>query len=111
LAHLLSLVDAKHDYSLHEPPVAGDVPADVNDNPSAGSACVLDLVRRYLALHPHERANMSVMLFNCDSARLPQHVVEGLTSHPGWNESAAALAAGSERRRLGVPVGKHELPA
>lgn len=78
-ASLLSLVDAKHDYSLHEPPVAGDVSAEVNDNPTAGSACVLDLVRRYLALHPHERANMSVVLFNCDSARLPQHVVQGLS--------------------------------
>ena len=32
--------------------------------------------RRYLTLHPHERANMSVVLFNCDSARLPQAVVE-----------------------------------
>jgi S-DNA-T family DNA segregation ATPase FtsK/SpoIIIE len=78
-ANLLSLVDTKGDYSLHEQPVAADDgSADVNDDPSAGSACVLDLVRRYLALHPHERANMSVVLFNCDSARLPQHVVQGL---------------------------------
>ncbi|MER8513737.1 FtsK/SpoIIIE domain-containing protein [Mesorhizobium sp. M1060] len=78
-AELLSLVDTKGDYSLHEAPVAsGAISADVNDDPTAGSECVLDLVRRYLALHPHERANMSVVLFNCDSARLPQHVVQGL---------------------------------
>ena len=41
---------------------------------------MLDLVRRYLALHPHERANMSVVLFNCDSARLPQAVVDKIGS-------------------------------
>lgn len=30
--------------------------------------------------HPHERANMSVVLFNCDSARLPQAVVDKIGS-------------------------------
>ena len=35
---------------------------------------MLDLVQRYVALHPHEQANMSVVLFNCDSARLPANV-------------------------------------
>jgi S-DNA-T family DNA segregation ATPase FtsK/SpoIIIE len=78
-AQLLSISDVVQDYSLHEPPVA---PAEGGDNtgesPAEGSACVLDLVRRYLALHPHERANMSVVLFNCDSARLPQAVVDKL---------------------------------
>jgi S-DNA-T family DNA segregation ATPase FtsK/SpoIIIE len=78
-AELLSLVDARADYSLHELPVwRGEASADVNDNPAQGATAVLDLVRRYLALHPHERANMSVVLFNCDSARLPQRVVEGM---------------------------------
>ena len=53
-----------------------------------GSACVLDLVRRYLRLHPHERANMSVVLFNCDSGRLPQAVVEKIgTIHEDDNET------------------------
>ncbi|MFC0589605.1 FtsK/SpoIIIE domain-containing protein [Novosphingobium aquiterrae] len=78
-AELLSLVDARADYSLHETPVwRGDASADVNDDPAEGAQAVLDLVRRYLALHPHERANMSVVLFNCDSARLPQQVVQGM---------------------------------
>ena len=78
-ADLLSLVDARADYSLHELPVwRGDASADVNDDPAEGASAVLDLVRRYLALHPHERANMSVVLFNCDSARLPQQVVQGM---------------------------------
>ena len=74
---LLSLSDVVQDYSLHEPPVLASEGGDeTNDSPVEGSACVLDLVRRYLTLHPHERANMSVVLFNCDSGRLPQAVVE-----------------------------------
>lgn len=78
-AELLSLIDARADYSLHELPVwRGDASAEVNDDPAEGAQAVLDLVRRYLALHPHERANMSVVLFNCDSARLPQQVVQGM---------------------------------
>lgn len=74
---LLALSDVVQDYTLHEPPVpAAEGSAETNDSPADGSACVLDLVRRYLTLHPHERANMSVVLFNCDSGRLPQAVVE-----------------------------------
>lgn len=74
---LLSVSDFVQDYSLHEPPVTStDGADDTNESPAEGSDCVLDLVRRYLALHPHERANMSVVLFNCDSSRLPQAVVD-----------------------------------
>ena len=74
---LLVVDDVVQDYSLHELPTASsDEPEVTNDNPSEGSACVEDLVQRYLALNPHERANTSVVLFNCDSARLPQAVIE-----------------------------------
>jgi len=74
---LLSVSDTVQDFSLHEPPVTSSEGGDdTNESPTEGSECVLDLVRRYLALHPHERANMSVVLFNCDSARLPQAVVD-----------------------------------
>ncbi len=74
---LLSLTDTVQDYSLHELPVLGGTAADdTNENPAEGAGCVLDLVERYLALHPHEQSNMSVVLFNCDSARLPQAVVD-----------------------------------
>src|SRR5262249_29251837 len=61
----------------HESPVTGaDGTDDTNENPSDGSDCVADLLQRYLALYPHEHANLSVVLYNCDSARLPQAVVE-----------------------------------
>ena len=86
---LLSLSDVIQDYSLHEPPVLESESSDeTNDSPAEGSACVLDLVRRYLTLHPHEQANMSVVLFNCDSARLPQAVVEKIgTIHEDDDET------------------------
>lgn len=71
--------DCVGDYTLHESPVlTGQGTDDTNENPTDGSNCVRDLVQRYLALHPHEQANMSVVLYNCDSARLPQAVVDRL---------------------------------
>lgn len=76
---LLVLTDVVLDYSLHESPIMGtEGTDDTNENPTDGSNCVLELVNRYLALHPHEQANMSVVLYNCDSARLPQAVVDKL---------------------------------
>lgn len=76
---LLALVDSQGDYSLHERPVLeGEGGGETNDDATAGSDCLLDLTQRYLNLHPHERANMSLVLYNCDSARLPQQIVEGL---------------------------------
>ncbi|MFO0590498.1 MAG: FtsK/SpoIIIE domain-containing protein [Polyangiaceae bacterium] len=74
---LLALTDVLQDYSLHESPVTGTEGSDdTNENPTEGSDCVADLLQRYLALYPHEHANLSVVLYNCDSARLPQAVVE-----------------------------------
>ncbi|MHA7775982.1 FtsK/SpoIIIE domain-containing protein [Roseibium sp. M-1] len=76
---LLSLADSQGDYSLHEKPVLGDSGSgETSDDATAGSNCLLDLTQRYLKLHPHERANMSLVLYNCDSARLPQQIVDGL---------------------------------
>ena len=74
---LLSLADYHLDYSLHEPPVVQqDAYADTNEDPNACASRVIDVLKRYLALHPHEQANLSVVLYNCDSARLPQTIVD-----------------------------------
>ncbi len=77
---LLSATDVVGDYSLHETPVVGgdggDNKHDTNENPNDAASQVQDLVRRYVRLYPHERANLSVVLYNCDSARLPQAVVD-----------------------------------
>lgn len=76
---LLSLADHQGDYSLHERPVLdGAGGGETNDDAKAGTNTLLDLTERYLNLHPHERANMSLVLYNCDSARLPQQLVDGL---------------------------------
>jgi len=36
----------------------------------------MELLGQYVKLHPHERSNLSLVLFNSDSSRLPQAVVD-----------------------------------
>lgn len=73
---LLGLSDSLLDYSLHELPIADDSNgADTNENPLESSTQIVDMIRRYLALFPHERSNLAAVLYNCDSASLPQAVV------------------------------------
>ena len=78
---LLVLTDTIGDYTLHESPIAVDTGADnTNENPAEGALRVAEIVQRYLALHPHEQANLSVVFYNCDSSRLPLAVVDKLGS-------------------------------
>ncbi|MCI0364954.1 MAG: hypothetical protein L0219_13835 [Phycisphaerales bacterium] len=73
---MLSLTDHHLDYSLHESPVvSNDGFDDTNESPVETSALIVDLTKRFLSLYPHERANLSVVLYNCDSARLPNALV------------------------------------
>ena len=49
-------------------------------SPSAGRRAqsanqIVEIIQRYLALFPHEQANLSTVLYNCDAASLPQAVV------------------------------------
>tara|TARA_R110002049_G_scaffold285698_4_gene467040 strand:- start:187953 stop:193214 length:5262 start_codon:yes stop_codon:yes gene_type:complete len=75
--HLLSVTDTVGDYSLHEPPVLEKKRvATTNENPAPAAARVMELLKQYVSLHPHERANLSLVLFNSDSSRLPQAVVD-----------------------------------
>lgn len=74
---LLALTDTVGDYTLHEPPLLDASQTDpTSENPAEGARQVLELVQRYLALHPHEQSNLSVVLYNSDSARLPTAVVD-----------------------------------
>jgi len=74
---VLALTDVIGDYTLHESPIAKDDGFDdTNENPTQAANKVLDLVKRYLSFYPHKQANLSVVLYNCDSARLPQAVVD-----------------------------------
>ncbi len=73
---LLSLTDHYFDYSLHETPViSNDGFDETNESPAETSSLIVDLTKRYLSLYPHEGANLSVVLYNCDSARLPYALV------------------------------------
>ena len=58
----------------------GDIESATDDDPRAASGIVIKLLRRYLELQPHEEANLTVVLYNCDSAQLPQAVVEQLSN-------------------------------
>lgn len=74
---LLSLTDHHLEYSLHESPViSNDGFDDTNESPAETSALIVDLTKRFLSLYPHERANLAVVLYNCDSARLPYALVD-----------------------------------
>lgn len=76
---LLALSDSYLDYTLHESPtVANDGNDETNESPAETGDLLVDLTKRYLALYPHEQANLSVVLYNCDSARLPHALVDKL---------------------------------
>lgn len=74
---LLSLTDSFLDYSLHELPLRGEaLDSETNENPLPTANEIVDLLQRYLTLFPHEKANLSAVLYNCDAASLPQAVVD-----------------------------------
>ncbi|WP_435923405.1 FtsK/SpoIIIE domain-containing protein [Paenibacillus sp. DYY-L-2] len=77
---LLTTSDSVNDYSLMESPVKEEENQDTNEDPRDASAKVLSVIKKYLNLQPHERTNFSVVLFNCDSKRLPETIVGALTS-------------------------------
>ncbi|WP_148619099.1 FtsK/SpoIIIE domain-containing protein [Mariniblastus fucicola] len=80
-AHVLTVTDTVGDYSLHEPPILEKKRvAATNENPAPAATRVMELLNQYVKLHPHERANLSLVLFNSDSSRLPQAVVNKIGS-------------------------------
>ncbi|AFC33304.1 cell division protein FtsK/SpoIIIE [Paenibacillus mucilaginosus 3016] len=84
---LLSITDAKNDYTLMECPVRDDVDMQTNEDPKEASLKLLSLVERYLDLQPHEKTNLSLVLYNCDSTRLPETIVNSLaTMHEAEDE-------------------------
>jgi DNA segregation ATPase FtsK/SpoIIIE, S-DNA-T family len=75
---VLVVVSTLDDYSLAESPLGAPNQWRSQSDPQASAKHLLDTVDRYLELQPHEIANLSVALFNCDSAGLPTAVVQGL---------------------------------
>lgn len=77
---ILSCSDTLHDYSLMEVPIRGVQESVTNEDPAAAAARITDVVQRYLDLQPHERANLAVALYACDSAGLPLATVNALSA-------------------------------
>lgn len=75
---LLCAVDTVNDYSLMERPIRDQDDQPTNEDPTDAANKLLALTKRYLELLPHERTNLTVVLYNCDSTRLPQTVVAKL---------------------------------
>jgi S-DNA-T family DNA segregation ATPase FtsK/SpoIIIE len=98
---LLSLTDYHLDYSLHESPViSNDGYDETNESPAETASLVVDLTKRFLSLYPHERANLSVVLYNCDSARLPYALVDKMAElHEGDEDMRCQIVL---RHRDGV---------
>jgi len=76
---LLAVTDTYGDYTLMEPAVHRASEDDsTDDNPTTAAREIVSVVKRYLDLQPHETANLSVVLYNCNSVRLPEATVNAL---------------------------------
>ena len=67
-------------YTLHQPaePSSESAMPALDDESSTAAATIEHEIIEYLRLQPHQRDNFSVLLYNCDSPRLPIAVVESI---------------------------------
>jgi S-DNA-T family DNA segregation ATPase FtsK/SpoIIIE len=77
---LLTAADTLNDYSLMERPIRDETENNTNEDPTDAAEALISLVNRYLALLPHERTNLTLVLYNCDSTHLPRLVVKKLAA-------------------------------
>lgn len=77
---LLAETSTINDYSLMERPVRDPSEAATDVDPREAAGQIRVLLERYLDLQPHERSNLSIMLYNCDAAGLPLATVNALGS-------------------------------
>jgi S-DNA-T family DNA segregation ATPase FtsK/SpoIIIE len=101
---VLSICDQNLEYSVHEPPVRRQHDAlPTDDDPKEAAAQIAKIIGSYLELQPHERDNLSVILFNCDSELLPGEVVRQIRRLSEDEEQDAmcqVLLAHSDKSRL-----------
>lgn len=79
-AVLLGETNTVNDYSLFERPVRDPLEATTDVDPAEAARQIRGLLERYLDLQPHERSNLSIMLYNCDAAGLPLATLNAMTS-------------------------------
>ncbi|MDW6023923.1 FtsK/SpoIIIE domain-containing protein [Mesorhizobium sp. BAC0120] len=76
---LLARTDHLNGYSLHERAITPEGGAvATGDSVKADARQISAIVETYLKLQPHERDNLSVVLYNSDAAALPQAVVDSM---------------------------------
>jgi DNA segregation ATPase FtsK/SpoIIIE, S-DNA-T family len=102
---VLSHVDDVNDYSLHEVATSeAGKPAATNETVAPIARQITELVQHYLRLQPHEKDNLSVVLYNCDAAALPQAVVDSLRNEAerdGGDAMCQVILRHREEKRLG----------
>lgn len=65
-------------YTLHEQPQVNSQAKVSTDNCTEGVNTIVDEVHEYVRLQPHEKDNLSLVLYNCESREMPQRIVEQL---------------------------------
>lgn len=76
---LLAASDTVNDYSFMERPTQDESDRTTNENPTEATNRLLGIIRRYSELLPHEKTNLSVVLYQTDSIKLPQAIVNKLS--------------------------------
>ncbi|WP_230482664.1 FtsK/SpoIIIE domain-containing protein [Sphingomonas sp. Leaf21] len=100
-AVLLAETSTVNDYSLLERPVRDPSEATTDVDPAEAARQIRSLLERYLDLQPHERSNLSIMLYNCDAAGLPLATVNALGSVQDQDEvHCNVLVRHPDRTRL-----------
>jgi S-DNA-T family DNA segregation ATPase FtsK/SpoIIIE len=98
---LLAETSSTNDYSLLERPVRDPSEATTDVDPAEAARQIRSLLERYLDLQPHERSNLSIMLYNCDAAGLPLATVNALGSVQDQDEvHCNVLVRHRDRSRL-----------
>lgn len=106
-AVLLTETGTVNDYSLLERPVRDPSEATTDVDPAEAARQIRSLLERYLELQPHERSNLSIMLFNCDAAGLPLATVNALSSVQDQEEvHCNVLVRHRDRSRLSHVYGE-----
>jgi DNA segregation ATPase FtsK/SpoIIIE, S-DNA-T family len=101
-AALLAETSTVNDYSLLERPVRDPSETATDVDPAEAARQIRGLLDRYLDLQPHERSNLSIMLYNCDAAGLPLATVNALNSVQDQDEvHCNILVRHRDRSKLG----------
>ncbi len=77
-AHTMVVTQSLGNYSLHEGATDFQQAQAVEDNAALAAQTILHEVDEYLVLQPHERDNLSILLYNCNSRELPARLVADL---------------------------------